>query len=121
MLATSTSNSSVFTGVYGCNGPSKGVILRPNLEPDLEGDSVVLLTASRVLFFRTSRIHLLWDLPFSTVQGVTIEDTGIRFESNSGKEYDRFVSIGDPSTRDEFFKSVASVVKQYNAQRRIEK
>jgi len=85
------------------------------------GDNVILLTAGRILSLRTSRLRLLWELPFSTVQGVLVEDTGIRFESKSGKEYDRFVSIEDSSTRDWFFRSVASVVKSYNSQRRIER
>ena len=85
------------------------------------GDNVVLLTASRVLAFSSRNLRLMWDMPFATVQGVTIENTGIRFVSKAGKEQDHFVSISSQSSIEWFFKEVSNVVKVYNAHRRLER
>ncbi|EKM61051.1 uncharacterized protein PHACADRAFT_156217 [Phanerochaete carnosa HHB-10118-sp] len=84
------------------------------------GDNVVLLTTSRVISFASSRLRVDWQLPFTQVQGVTIEDTGIRFAHKGGKEHDRFVYIPDKASQTWFFGQVASVVKAFNAQRRID-
>ena len=84
------------------------------------GDNVVLLTTSRVISFASSRLRVDWQLPFTQVQGVTIEDTGIRFAHKGGKEHDRFVYIPDKSSQTWFFGQVASVVKTFNAQRRMD-
>ncbi|KLO14457.1 hypothetical protein SCHPADRAFT_996578 [Schizopora paradoxa] len=85
------------------------------------GDNVVLLTTNRVLSFSSRKLRLMWDMPFSTVQGVTIENTGIRFVSKAGKEQDRFVYIQSQSSIEWFFNEVANVVKGYNARRRLER
>jgi vacuolar protein sorting-associated protein 13A/C len=61
-----------------------------------------------------------WELPFVQVQGVTIEDNGIRFAHKSGKEYDKFVYIPDKSSQTWFFGQIASVVKSFNARRRMD-
>jgi Intermembrane lipid transfer protein VPS13, C-terminal len=42
---------------------------------------------------RGSRLRLEWDVSFNQLQGVTIEDTGIRFSDKAGREYDRFVPV----------------------------
>ena len=83
-------------------------------------ESVVLLTTSRILSLSTKKTTLDWDLPFSRVSGVQIEDTGVRFADKMGREYDKFVRCPDKTTQGWFFSSVARVVKSYNAQRRIE-
>jgi vacuolar protein sorting-associated protein 13A/C len=57
------------------------------------GDNVVLLTASRVLSFWSKKLRLDWDLPFTQVQGVTAEDTGLRFAHKLGRENDKFIFI----------------------------
>ncbi|KAI6133067.1 vacuolar protein sorting-associated protein 13 [Pisolithus croceorrhizus] len=84
------------------------------------GDVVVLLTTSRVLSFTSRRLRLDWDLPFSDIQGVTTEDNGIRFSHKSGRDYDRFVLIPDKNTLAWFFGQIASVVKSFNARRRMD-
>ncbi|VDB84480.1 unnamed protein product [Peniophora sp. CBMAI 1063] len=84
------------------------------------GDNVVLLTATRVLSFWASKLKLEWDLPFSQVQGVTVEDRGIRFAHRAGRAQDRFVPLSDKKAQSWFFGEVASVVKTFNARRRIE-
>lgn len=84
------------------------------------GDNVALLTATRILSFWSNKLRLEWELPFTQVQGVTIEDTGIRFAHKAGKEHDKFVVIPDKSSQSWFFGQVASVVKAYNARRRMD-
>lgn len=84
------------------------------------GDNVILLTQSRVLSFWSRKLKLDWELPFSQVQGVTVEDTGIRFSHKAGRELDRFAFIPDKASQSWFFNQVASVVKTYNARRRMD-
>lgn len=84
------------------------------------GDNVVLLTASRVLSFWSKKLRLDWELPFTLVQGVTVEDTGIRFAHKAGKELDKFALIPDKTSQSWFFEQVALVVKNLNARRRMD-
>ncbi|TFK41159.1 vacuolar protein sorting-associated protein vps13 [Crucibulum laeve] len=84
------------------------------------GDNVILLTESRVLSFWSRKLRLDWELPFSQVQGVTVEDTGIRFAHKAGKENDKFAFIPDKASQSWFFGQVASVVKTFNARRRMD-
>ena len=84
------------------------------------GDNVVLLTTSRVISFSLNRLRVDWQIPFAQVQGVTIEDTGIRFAHKGGNEHDRFVYIPDKSSQTWFFSQIASVVRTFNAQRRMD-
>jgi vacuolar protein sorting-associated protein 13A/C len=84
------------------------------------GDNVVLVTATRVLSFWSKRLQLEWELPFTSVQGVTVEDTGIRFGHKAGKEHDKFVLIPDKSSQSWFFSQIATVVKAFNVRRRME-
>lgn len=84
------------------------------------GDNVVLLTTTRLLSFWHKRLRLDWELPFSNVQGVTVEDNGIRFSHKSGREHDKFVFIPDKSSQSWFFGQVAGVVKTLNTKRRMD-
>jgi vacuolar protein sorting-associated protein 13A/C len=84
------------------------------------GDNVALLTASRILSLWSRRLRLDWELPFTQVQGVTVEDTGIRFAHKAGKASDKFVLIPDKSSQSWFFGQVALVVKSFNARRRMD-
>ena len=93
----------------------------PSSLPDLPGgDNVVLLTTTKVLSFWSNKLRLDWELPFTQVQGVTIEDTGIKFAHKAGRAHDRFVYIPDKSSQTWFFGQVASVVKAFNARRRMD-
>jgi len=83
-------------------------------------DNVILLTASRVLSFWSKRLRLEWELPFTQIQGVTVEDTGIRFANKAGREQDKFAFIPDKASQSWFFNQVASVVKSFNARRRMD-
>ena len=84
------------------------------------GDNVVLLTSSRVLSLWSKKLRLDWDLPFTAVRGVTVEDTGIRFAHKAGKDHDKFVFVPNKSSQSWFFGEVAAVVKSYNIRRRMD-
>lgn len=99
--------------------PSMVIILTTGLDTP-GGDNVVLLTASKVLSFWSKRLKLEWELPFNQVQGVTVEDTGIKFAHKAGREHDKFVFIPDKASQSWFFGEVASVVKSFNARRRMD-
>jgi vacuolar protein sorting-associated protein 13A/C len=83
-------------------------------------DNIILLTASRVLSFWSKKLRLDWELPFTQIQGVTVEDTGIRFAHKLGKEHDKFAFIPDKTSQSWFFNQVASVVKSFNTRRRMD-
>ncbi|RDX55846.1 vacuolar protein sorting-associated protein 13 [Lentinus brumalis] len=84
------------------------------------GDNVVLLTTTKIISFWSNKLRLDWELPFTQVQGVTIEDTGIKFAHKAGKQHDKFIYIPDKSSQSWFFSQVASVVKAFNARRRMD-
>jgi vacuolar protein sorting-associated protein 13A/C len=69
-------------------------------------DRVVLLTTMHVLCFWSTKLRLDWDLPFLKVEGVTIEDTGIRFAHKDGREQDRFIGIPKNGSKDWLFKQI---------------
>lgn len=83
-------------------------------------DNVVLLTATRVLCFWSKRLKLEWELLLTQIQGVTVEDAGIRFAHKAGKEHDKFIYIPDKAAQSWFFERISSVVKAFNVQRRLQ-
>lgn len=83
-------------------------------------DNVILLTSTRVLSFWSKKLRLDWDLPLAMVQGIAVEDTGIRFTHKSGKDHDKFVFIPDKTSQAWFFGQIASVVKTFNNRRRMD-
>ncbi|KAG6857562.1 hypothetical protein H0H87_000161 [Tephrocybe sp. NHM501043] len=83
-------------------------------------DSVVLLTTSRVMVFWSKNLRLDWELPFTEIQGITVEDTGIRFAHKAGSENDKFAFIPDKGSQSWFFSHVATVVKSFNARKRMD-
>jgi vacuolar protein sorting-associated protein 13A/C len=97
------------------------IIWFANISLDLPGsDNVVLLTNTRVLSIWSKKLRLDWELPFTQVQGVNVEDTGVRFTHKAGKAYDKFILIPDKSSHSWFFGQVAHVVKSFNARKRMD-
>ena len=89
---------------------------------DIPGsDNVVILTKAKIISMFTRKSVLEWEMHFSRLSGVQIEDTGVRFADKAGREHDRFVRCPDKSTQAWFFSAVAQVVKAYSAQRRVER
>lgn len=70
-----------------------------------------MLTMSRVLSFWSTKLRLDWDLPFSHVQGISIEDNGILFQHKGGRDRDRFVYIADSGSKAWFFAKLEQWVK----------
>ncbi|GJJ09687.1 hypothetical protein Clacol_003911 [Clathrus columnatus] len=85
------------------------------------GDNTLMLTMSKVLSLRSNKLRLDWELPFSQIQGINIEDSGILFQSKSGRDRDRFVCIADSSAKVWFFTQIEQVVKTYNARRSLQR
>ncbi|KAG1730516.1 vacuolar protein sorting-associated protein 13, partial [Suillus paluster] len=83
-------------------------------------ENTTLLTSSRVLSFSSKKLRLAWDLPMTMVQGVAVEDTGIRFTHKSGKDHDKVVFIPDRLSQTWFFGQITSVVKAFNNRRRMD-
>ncbi|KAL5518944.1 VPS13 [Sanghuangporus vaninii] len=89
---------------------------------DLLGtDTIVLLTNVRVIQFSSRGLRLHWEMPLTGIAGVQGEQTGIRFVSKNGRDYDRFVVIQDAGSREWFFEQVKAVVLSFNARRRLER
>lgn len=84
------------------------------------GETVILLTTTKVLSIWAKKLRLEWELSFTQVAGVTVEDNGIRFQHKAGKSQDKFVYIPDKSSQSWFFSEIASVVKAHNARRRMD-
>lgn len=81
-----------------CHSPN--VTDSPDIFIDIPGgDNVILLTTARILSFWSKKLRLDWTLPFTSIRGVTIEDTGIRFAHKSGREQDRFIFIPDKNSQ----------------------
>lgn len=83
-------------------------------------DNVILLTSTRILSFWSKKLRLDWNVPLAMVQGIAVEDTGIRFTHKSGKDNDKFVFIPDKTSQAWFFSQIAAVVKAFNNRRRMD-
>jgi vacuolar protein sorting-associated protein 13A/C len=81
---------------------------------------VTLLTTSQVLSFWSNKLRIDWELPLAQVKSVSVEDTGLRFVHRTRRELDRFVLIPEKPTQAWFFSQVASVVKAFNARKRMD-
>jgi vacuolar protein sorting-associated protein 13A/C len=74
------------------------------------GDSIVMITTSRVIAFSPTRLRVKWDIPFKHIERVVISDNGIKFADKAGKEYDKFVTIADPKAKSWFFQEIEKQV-----------
>lgn len=72
------------------------------------------------MLFWSRNLRLDWELSFTEIQGVTVEDTGIRFAHKAGNENDKFAFIPDKGSQSWFFAHVATVVKAFNAKKRMD-
>jgi len=86
-----------------------------------DSDFVVLLTTTRVLAFWSTKLRLKWDLPYTHIERVSVSDGGIFFADKAGSQYGQDVPIPDSSSRQWFFHEVEKVIKQWNANRRVER
>lgn len=63
----------------------------------------------QLTYSRCTKLRVEWDMPFNQLQGVTVEDTGVRFSSKGGREYDHFVLVPKESKM-WFFKEIEKSV-----------
>lgn len=81
-----------------------------------EADSVIMLTVSRILFIRTMRLKVMWEVPLSDLSSISLESEGIALVLRGGVQ-GPFLHLPDVSTRNWLFKQVSRVVRGYNDSR----
>ena len=74
-----------------------------------------MLTMSRVLSLWSTKLRLDWNLSFSHVQGISIEDNGILFQHKAGIDRDRFVYVADSGSKAWFFSKVEQWVESLSS------
>lgn len=83
---------------------------------DAGGDNVIMITVSRILFIRTLKLRIAWEVELSQLQSVSLESQGIALVLRGGVA-GPFLSIPDAGTRAWAFKQIARVIQAYNAAR----
>lgn len=81
-----------------------------------EGDAVIMLTVSRILFIRTMRLKVMWEVGLSDLSSISLESQGIALVLRGGVQ-GPFLSLKDVGTRNWLFKQVSRVVREYNETR----
>ncbi|KAI8384441.1 uncharacterized protein BYT42DRAFT_612143 [Radiomyces spectabilis] len=82
-------------------------------------ERVALLSSQRVMLIRTRRLSLEWQEPFTEIQTIKCEATGIAiYLRNMSQE--PFLVIADKKAREWFFKKIEEAVIKYNAARCLE-
>ncbi|KAI8143832.1 hypothetical protein BJV82DRAFT_668275 [Fennellomyces sp. T-0311] len=86
--------------------------------PVQSGDErVAMLTSKRLMLIRTSRLAVEWQEPFTEIQTIKAEPTGIAIYLRS-MSWEPFLVIPKASDRNWFFKKIEEAVIKYNALRR---
>ncbi|KAI9253785.1 hypothetical protein BDA99DRAFT_443164 [Phascolomyces articulosus] len=86
--------------------------------PVQSGDErVAMLTSNRLMLIRTSRLAVEWQEPFTEIQTIKAESTGIAIYLRS-MSWEPFLVIPDKTVREWFFKRIEEAVIKYNAKRR---
>jgi len=81
-----------------------------------EDDTIALLTETRILMVRPNNQRVVWDIPLTTLQSISLEPSGILTKLRDGKP-GPFLAIPEQSARLWFFRHLERVVKAHNAQR----
>lgn len=81
-----------------------------------EGDAVIMLTVSRIVYIRTMRLKVMWEVALADLSSISLESQGIALVLRGGVS-GPFVHLPDVSTRNWLFKQVSKVVQNYNAAR----
>lgn len=78
---------------------------------DIPGDdTVAILSSSRILFVQLKKLRVIWHVPFSDLQSLSLESSGIAL-INRGGTPGPFLPIADQIGREWFFKNIAKWVK----------
>lgn len=76
-------------------------------------ERVAMLTSNRILLIRTRRLAVEWQEPFTEIQTIKCEPTGIAIYLRS-MSWEPFLVISDKQTRDWFFKKIEEAVLHYH-------
>lgn len=82
-----------------------------------DDDRVAMLTSNRLMLLRTKRLSVEWQEPFTDIQTIKCEPTGIAIYLRS-MSWEPFLVIPEKANREQFFKKIEETVLQYNAVRR---
>ncbi|WFD07777.1 Vacuolar protein sorting-associated protein 13 [Malassezia vespertilionis] len=82
--------------------------------PGPHGGSTVMISEHRVLFIRTTKLKVLWEVLWPDLSTISLEPNGISLVLRGGV-MGPFLPIAEASTRVWLFKQISGVVQQYNA------
>ncbi|KAI8644804.1 hypothetical protein BD408DRAFT_104972 [Parasitella parasitica] len=80
-------------------------------------ERVAMLTTTRVMLIHTRRLSVEWQEPFTEIQTIKREPTGIAIYLRS-MSWEPFLIISDKHSREDFFKKIEEAVIKYNSTRR---
>ncbi|KAI9273340.1 hypothetical protein EDC94DRAFT_192131 [Helicostylum pulchrum] len=80
-------------------------------------ERVAMLTTNRVMLIRTRKLSVEWQEPFTEIQTIKREPTGIAIYLRS-MSWEPFLIISDKYSREDFFKKIEEAVTKYNSTRR---
>lgn len=80
-------------------------------------ERVAMLTTNRVMLIRTRKLAVEWQEPFTEIQTIKREPTGIAIYLRS-MSWEPFLIISDKHSREDFFKKIEEAVIKYNSTRR---
>jgi hypothetical protein len=74
--------------------------------PDLTGDdSVIMLTTTRILLIRSTKLRVIWEVPFDDITTISLEPSGIQLVLDGGMG-GPFLPLPEMSQRMFLFKHV---------------
>ncbi|KAI9315668.1 hypothetical protein BX666DRAFT_336725 [Dichotomocladium elegans] len=85
--------------------------------PVQSDERVAILTSNRLMLIRTRPLAVEWQEPFTEIQTIRAEATGIAIYLRS-MSWEPFLVIPDKRMRESFFKKIEEAVAKYNAKRR---
>jgi vacuolar protein sorting-associated protein 13A/C len=80
-------------------------------------ERVAMLTDNRLMLIRTRNLQKEWEEPFTDIQTIKREPTGIAIYLRS-MSWEPFLIISDRTSREEFFKKIEEAVLKYNSARK---
>lgn len=82
--------------------------------PGPHGGATIMLSESRILYIRTGRLKVLWEVVWSDLNTISLENDGISLVLRGGV-LGPFLPITESSTRLWLFRQISGVVQKYNA------
>ncbi|KAI8072416.1 hypothetical protein BC940DRAFT_233832 [Gongronella butleri] len=86
--------------------------------PVQNNDRIAMLTSNRLMILRTNYLAVEWQEPFTDIQTIKCEPTGIGVYLRS-MTWEPFLVIPDKKIRDWFFKKIQEAVSLFNANQKM--